>query len=238
MDNHRRAGIASLLERLGLPARPSIFPRLDLALTHRSWSMEHQAGEDNERLEFFGDAVIGLAATEYLYQTRPDEQEGDLSKRRAAMVSRAILGEVARHLGIGELLKLGAGEDSTGGRERASILGSALEAICGAAHLEYDCATLGPVLRDHVVIPAEELAEDSFLVDYKSRLQEWTQQHRQEVPEYRLIGEEGPEHRKSFAVEAWIGGKAAGRGTGRRKKGAENEAARAAWTRIEAGELT
>ncbi|MCB2155252.1 ribonuclease III [bacterium] len=233
MNESRRAGIASLLERLGLPARPSIFEKLDLALTHRSWSTEHQFDGDNERLEFFGDAVIGLAATEYLYQKNPTESEGDLSKRRAAIVSRAILGDISRQLGIGELLKLGAGEETTGGRERASNLGSALEAICGAVYLEYDWETLAPALRESIVVPAEELALEGTLDDFKSRLQEWSQRRRQEVPEYRMVGEEGPEHLKIFMAEVWIAGELAGRGSGPRKKAAENDAARDALSRIQ-----
>src|SRR5688572_957603 len=142
MTDERRAGLSALLERLGLPVRESVLDILDLALTHRSWAMEQGAESDNERLEFLGDAVIGLATTNYLYTSRPGLDEGGLSKRRAAIVSRRALGEVARSLGIGPLLWLGSGEQSSGGRERSSVLGSALEAVCGALYQHYEFSEL------------------------------------------------------------------------------------------------
>ncbi len=120
-----------LLEAFSLPPREDLWPRLNRALIHRSYRTEAGLDEDNERLEFLGDSVIGLAATEYILREEPLSDEGKLSKLRATIVSRALLGEIGQRMGIGPLLLLGAGEARSGGHDRHSIIGSALEAICG-----------------------------------------------------------------------------------------------------------
>ncbi len=227
MDEDRRSGLAEWVRRFGLPGPPS-YDLINQALTHRSWRVENNVEIDNERLEFLGDAVIGLAATDYLYETHPDESEGALSKMRAAMVSRKILGKLAIDLGLAPLLLLGIGEEASGGRQRASTLGSALEAVCGALHLLFSYDILGEPLRRNLIIPAEKMARGRVLVDYKSQLQEWTQQKYQQIPRYNLIDESGPDHQKEFVVEVWIANNRVARGRGPRKKMAENEAARLA----------
>lgn len=232
MDEARRAGLTALLERLGLPAVDRDLAPIDTALTHRSWGVEHGSAADNERLEFMGDAVISLATTEYLYETRPDEQEGELSKLRAAMVSRRILGELALKLGLGNLLRLGAGEEAGGGRERVSTLGSALEALCAALYLMYPWEELRGPLRAHLILPAMALAEQRLIADYKSLLQEWTQRNMQAVPAYEVLDATGPDHRREFTVEVSVAGEPWARGRGTRIKLAENDAARAALERI------
>ncbi len=240
MDNARRVELTGLLTQLGLsiPEDPTL---LDLALTHRSWSVEHQDAEDNERLEFMGDAVISLVTTEYLYQQRPSDEEGTLSKLRAAMVSRRILGEVAADLGLGSMIKLGAGENASGGRLRHSILGSALEAVCAALYHLYEWEDLRRALRKHVVEPALAMAENEVVADYKSRLQEWTQKSLKSVPEYRVRESHGPDHDREFVVEVLVEGEPMAKGRGSRIKLAENDAAREALGRIaksESNELT
>jgi len=232
MDDARRAGLTELLARLDLPAPASGLELVDVALTHRSWGVEHGSAADNERLEFMGDAVISLATTEYLFETRPDEQEGELSKLRATMVSRRILGEIATGLGLGALLRLGAGEESGGGRERQSILGSALEALCAALYLAYPWDVLREALRRHLILPAMALAEARLIADYKSLLQEWTQKNLQSVPQYAVKEATGPDHRREFLVEVSFAGETWAVGRGTRIKLAENDAAKAALDRI------
>lgn len=229
----RAARLGILTARLGL-APPSSFALIHQALIHRSWAVEH-ASSDNERLEFLGDSVISLATAEYLHDSRPQASEGELSQLRASMVSRKILGKVALELGLGELLLLGVGEESSGGRKRLSILGSALEALCGALHQLYPWETLRPAIRREVLDPALHLVESRTLVDYKSRLQEWTQKNLQAVPAYSVTASQGPDHKKEFVVEVWVGGQLVAQGRGARKKWAENEAARQALEIIEGG---
>lgn len=242
MDDGRRAELTALLDKFGIAAPASgwsddAWALVDQALTHRSWRVENNAPGDNERLEFLGDAVIGLASTEYLFQSRPGESEGVLSKIKAAMVSRRILGEIALGLGVPQALRLGAGEANSGGRERLSNLGSALEALCGALYRSCPWENLRPALIRAVVEPAHAHAGKNLLVDYKSRLQEWTQKTSKTVPEYRVVGEEGPDHQRHFVVQVWAEGRLLATGRGSRIKTAENEAARLALDQIpEAGQ--
>lgn len=233
MTNERREQLAALVRRFGLEPTESIWPRLNRSMIHRSYRTEAGLDEDNERLEFLGDSVIGLACTEYILRLHPESDEGALSKLRASLVSRASLGVIARDLGVGDLLLLGAGEEKSGGRHRISTLGSTLEAVCGVLYLHYTWSELRGPLRQAVIIPAIALANQNLLVDYKSRLQEWTQREAQTVPDYRVIGERGPEHDKTFIVEVWLGDKLLGSGSGKKKRIGENEAARVALEALE-----
>ncbi len=224
--------LAVLLGRFGLPPSEDIWPRLNRALIHRSYRTEAGLDEDNERLEFLGDSVIGLAATEYILRQQPLSDEGYLSKLRAAIVSRALLGEIGRRMELGPLLLLGTGEARSGGRRRGSILGCALEAICGALYLTYGWDQVRPALEEMVILPAMESRVESGVVDFKSQLQEWTQKYYQLVPSYRVVSEGGPEHKKSFRVQVYLEDRLLGEGAGTRKKSAENEAAREAIERL------
>lgn len=233
-----RPGIDKLMDRLGLGGPPDEdYTILIQAFVHRSWSVEHEGARDNERLEFLGDAIIGLLTTEYLFETLPEASEGELSKLRAAMVSRKILGNVARELEIGPLLLLGLGEEANGGRERLSILGSALEAFCGALGQMTRWDRLREALRPHIVEPALRMARERVIVDYKSRLQEWTQRHLGMTPGYRVAESTGPDHDRVFRVELSIGPIVWSEGAGGRIKWAENEAARRALDRIRHGDV-
>lgn len=214
----------SLEDRLGhVFADPSL---LRLALTHRSVSSDDPSRDDNERLEFLGDAVLQLAITEYLYASYPTLPEGQLAKVRAAVVSRPTLAQVARSLGIGEFVELAPGEERTGGREKDSILADAMEAILGAVYLDAGLVaarkvTLG-LWEKHVA----ERAKAPGVKDYKTRLQEHLAQHSQR-PEYSVEGT-GPDHDRSFAALVTVEGEVLGSGRGRSKKSAEQEAAREA----------
>ena len=208
----------------------------DLALTHRSFAYETGAGDDNERLEFLGDAFIGAITSEYLFTTHPEASEGELSKRRARLVSRHLLGRRAQQLGLGELLRLGRGERDSGGAERLSTLGSALEALVGTVYLRlgFERArrfVLRQLLEGLVGLETSERSRD----DFKSLLQEWAQQHAGTVPIYTRLGEEGPDHEKRFFVEVSLGGQVLAKASGARIKHAENEAARLALEQLERG---
>jgi ribonuclease-3 len=211
---------------------------LDLALTHRSYAYEKDLGYDNERLEFLGDAVIATVTSEFLYERDTHADEGLLSKRRAHLVSRSLLGRRAREIELGELLLLGRGERETGGTQRLSTLGSTLEALVGIVYLRLGFAAARDFVRRHVLesltrLNAAELAQG----DFKSTLQEWAQQRYKMVPAYSRLGEEGPDHDKQFLVQVAVAGRVLAQARGSRIKIAENEAARLALEKIQADEL-
>jgi ribonuclease-3 len=205
---------------------------VNLALTHRSYFYEEGASGDNERMEFLGDAYLGLQVSHYLYEKYPDADEGTLTKRKARLVSRSMLGRLANTLGLGQYLLLGKGEEQTGGRHRSALLGSALEAFIGALYLSCPTGKVRLFVRKKIIEPAEQLLETDICVDYKSRLQEFAQKNFQCVPEYKLVSETGPDHKKRFRVEVFIEDQSYGMGYGTRKKLAENEAARVALDRL------
>ena len=197
---------------------------LELALTHRSFANEKGVPEHYERLEFLGDAVLGLVTAEWLYARHPELPEGELSKLKAQLVSRTSLANWAERLELGPELKIGVGEDRSGGRAKANLLADSMEAVFGAIYLddgiEAARGTILPMLRDGEEAKGRLLASDS-----KTHLQEVTQALGWSLPEYRLVGSSGPDHSKTFTVECWLEGKFAGRGEGPSKKIAEQKAA-------------
>lgn len=223
----RKDLVRMFLRECGLGALPA--ERLEQALTHRSASYEKGLAGDNERLEFLGDSILGAVTSEEIYRRFARESEGELSKRRAHLVSRAQLGRRAEALGLGPLLVLGVGERKCGGARRRSILGGALEAVIGEIHLTLGFEAARRFSLDHVIGPQlAEGAEKPFHGDYKSALQERTQKRDGSVPEYRLVEKSGPDHERRFVVEVLIDGRAVARGEGNRIKSAETAAARAA----------
>lgn len=213
---------------------------LDRALTHRSYATEHPTlvDGDYESLEFLGDAAVGLGAAAFLMQRDPGAREGVLSRRRAALVSRERMGAVALGMGLGDLLLLGQGEIATGGRERPSTLGSALEAVVGALFLSVGWSKLEPALRRLVYEPGLALAadapEDASDGEAKSRLQEWAAREGLPKPEYALLDTTGPEHARVYRVAVRVGDRALGEGTGARKRTAQAAAALDALARLAA----
>jgi ribonuclease-3 len=220
--------VAALEERIGLAVSDA---ELALAaLTHKSYVNEHrgEALRDNERLEFLGDAVIDLAVSHRLMERFPQAREGELSKIRAAVVDEAGLARIARELDLGALLRLGRGEELTGGRQKSSLLADALEAVVAALYL---CGGLGPVLTliDRFLGEAFARAAAGTLDrDYKTQLQELAQSRLRATPRYRVVAEHGPDHSKVFDVELELRGEVVGRGAGRSKKDAEQAAAKLA----------
>ena len=220
----------ALRARLGLCLPEEL---LTLALTHRSYAYENGGLPTNERLEFLGDAVLGLVVTETLYRAHPDLPEGQLAKLRAAVVNMRALAEVARGLDLGPHLLLGRGEQTSGGQDKSSILADTLEALIGAVYLDAGIEAAATLVH-HLL---DELLRTSALrgagLDWKTSLQELTANHSLGVPEY-LVAEEGPDHAKVFHATVRVGGLARGTGSGRSKKEAEQIAASAAFTAIEA----
>jgi ribonuclease III len=201
---------------------------LHQALSHRSWCAEAGGMPSNERLEFLGDAVLGLVVAEHCYRAYPELPEGSLAKVRAAVVNTNVLAEVAGELELGRAVRLGRGEDSSGGRRKASILANSVEAVIGAVYLDqgWDAAAslvlrlLGRRIADAAAGPGAE--------DFKTRLQELVIRRAGELPRYEVDGA-GPDHARRYTASVFVAGSAAGRGEGRSKKDAEQAAAREAW---------
>lgn len=204
---------------------------LELALRHRSWCAENGGVESNERLEFLGDAVLGLVITDHLYDSTPSDPEGILAQRRAELVNSSTLAELARHLDLGRSLRLGKGEEATGGRGKTSILADALEAVFGAVYLDGGLDPAREMILELFGPRISEVEASPQLSDHKSRLQEWAAREFGELPRYRL-SESGPEHAKVFTATVRLDGDVWGRGDGRTKKEAEQAAAAEAFGRL------
>jgi ribonuclease-3 len=221
----------ALREQLGGPDLTDEL--LDLALTHRSYAYEHGGLPTNERLEFLGDSVLGVVITETLYVTQADLSEGLLAKLRAAVVNARALAEVARTIGLGEYIKLGKGEESTGGRDKASILSDTVEAVIGAVYLSGGFDNAGRLIHLLFDPLLESAAGLGAGLDWKTSLQELSSAHELGVPEY-VIEDEGPDHEKTFTAQVRVGDGLYGHGTGRSKKEAEQQAAETAYLAIAA----
>jgi len=204
---------------------------LTLALTHRSYAYENGGLPPNERLEFLGDAVLGLVVTDHLYRTHPELPEGQLAKLRASVVNMHALADVARALGphgLGPHLLLGKGEETTGGRDKASILADTLEALLGAIYLEHGLDVAGEVIHRLFDPLMAESAGRGAALDWKTSLQELTAALGLGVPDY-VIDDAGPDHAKTFTAWVVVAGERYGGSEGRSKKQAEQRAAAAAW---------
>ena len=201
---------------------------LSTALTHSSYSNEKKKGlESNERLEFLGDSVLSIITSEYLFKEYSHQPEGELTKLRAALVCEKSLCEISKALGIGECLKLGHGEEHTGGRQRPSILADAFEAMLAAIYLDSGMESARNFVLPFIKEKLTHIDSTSSL-DYKTTLQEIIQQNPEEQLEYRLAGESGPDHDKRFEVEVLLNSNIIGRGEGHSKKAAEQAAAKEA----------
>lgn len=204
---------------------------LTLALTHRSYAYENGGLLPNERLEFLGDAVLGLVVTDHLYRVHPDLPEGQLAKLRASVVNMHALASVARGLGTGGLgayVLLGKGEELTGGRDKASILADGLEAMIGAVYVAHGMDASTELVHRLFDPMLNEAPQRGAGLDWKTSLQELTAARGLGVPEYR-VSEEGPDHRKQFTATAVVAGNDHGVGAGKTKKEAEQQAAETTW---------
>jgi ribonuclease III len=210
---------SELAQRLGYSFRR--VELLELALVHRSIA---RAGDNNEKLEFLGDAVLDLAISDLLMERFPRADEGELSKRRATLVNARALATRGAELGLGAALRLGRGEEKSGGRRKGSILAGAYEAVLGAVYLDGGFAPAREIVARHFRAELEREKGESP-IDHKSRLQEITQRLFRDTPRYTLVEETGPEHDRAFVAELHVGGRLCGRGCGKTKKEAEQQAA-------------
>jgi ribonuclease-3 len=226
-----------IAERLGLRVRD--LDLLEQALVHSSWLHEHPdaARGHNERLEFLGDAVVNLSISELLYARHPDDDEGALSARRAAIVSTPGLARLAGRIELGRYLLLGEGESQRSGRRRPSLLASSFEALTGALYLDLGYEPVRSWLQR---LAEPELALEAPVLSLKSpksRLQEYTQRRSGERPDYRLVEASGPDHEKSFRIEVWVDGILLGIGEGPSRRTAETSAAAQAIEHIRAARV-
>ena len=219
---------AALVERLGSRVDPDLLER---ALVHRSYSYENGGLPTNERLEFLGDSVLGLVVTDRLYTDHPDLPEGQLAKLRAAVVNQKALASVARELKVGAHVYLGRGEQTTGGRDKDSILADTLEALIGAVYLTDGIDAARSLVERLLARLLLECAGQGPALDWKTSLQELTSASSIGIPEYR-VSEEGPDHEKTFTAVVVVGDEELGQGVGRSKKQAEQQAAEHAWTEL------
>ena len=224
---------AALANQLGVPLGPEL---LELALTHRSFAYENGGLPHNERLEFLGDSILGQAVTVMLYRENPDLDEGELAKRRASLVSSVALAEVARSIQLGPFIRLGRGEELTGGHDKSSILADTVEAIIGAVYL--DCG--GEIATALVLRLIRPLLEDpdrfGAAMDPKTSLQELSARLGRGLPSYSVT-DSGPDHSKRFHAVVSLGGEKVAGGDGTSKKQAEMSAALEAWTSLQTPKL-
>jgi ribonuclease-3 len=203
------------------------------ALTHRSYLNEHSdALEDNERLEFLGDAALDFLSAAWLYRRFPEMDEGKLTRLRSALVRTEQLAAFARELALGEVLLLGRGEEASGGRSRDLLLCGAFEAVLGALVVDQGIDAVAAFVEPRLELAAKAILDEDAQIDPRSLLQIWAQAERGETPRYRTVDARGPDHARLFVVEVLVGGEALGRGEGRSKQEAAHQAAADALARI------
>ncbi len=229
MSDDLTSNLHRFQERIGYRFHDPIL--LLRALTHPSYVNEHPEDEagDNQRLEFLGDAVLDFIAGAWVYRCYPDFDEGRMTRLRASLVRTEALAQFARQAGIGEMLRLGRGEEDAGGWERDPNLCDAFEAVVGALYLDGGLAVAESFVEPHIGPVAKVTLTAEADLDAKSRLQEWSQAERGVTPRYRIVAEKGPDHAKTFVGEVLLGKEVAGQGMGRSKQSAEQAAAQTAW---------
>ncbi|MDY6055657.1 ribonuclease III [Micrococcus sp.] len=220
---------AELFERLGAHITPGT---LELALTHRSFAYEHGGLPTNERLEFLGDSVLGYVVTDHLYAAYPDLPEGDLARRRAAVVSTRALARVARRVGVGEHVRLGTGETRTGGADKDSILADTFEALIGAVYVDHGATAAAALVHRHVVPLLTEPALLRESTDWKTVVAEAAARHGAGPVVYEIEAQ-GPAHEPRFRATLTVGGRAYGSAVAGSKKQAERDAAAEGWPALE-----
>jgi len=223
---YQKNQIETFIKKLGLENTQSDL--IATALTHPSYTFENPGSglENNQRLEFLGDAVLDFVVGEYLYLNYPERPEGELTKMRAAVVNETTLARKAKSIDLGQALFLGKGEQSSGGRDRASIIADALEAVIGAIYLQYGFEKVRKFILNMLVPEIKELDEGNY-GDFKTMLQEKAQKEEYDVS-YKILDEEGPDHDKLFTAGVYVHNELKGKGTGKTKKEAEQNAARLA----------
>lgn len=225
LDRKRKAEIEDLLSKLDLNCHN--LERLNVALTHSSFTFENKLSplESNERLEFLGDAVLKLVASDYLHERFPMYSEGELTKIRAILISDNTLAKIANKINLGDYVRLGYHEEKLGGRYRPSTLACAFEAMLGALYLDGKLHDLQFMLINLLEDEVTEIDKSASKYNFKAILQEYTQSDGMELPFYNVINESGPPHNRTFDIEVSIDGEIYGFGTGKSKKEAQQKAA-------------
>ncbi|MEI8389119.1 MAG: ribonuclease III [bacterium] len=228
LNDKRKTELDELLNNINLSIDD--YSLLDVALTHSSYNFENKLAEieDNERLEFLGDAVLKLLASRYLYERFPEYPEGDLTKIRAVLVSDNTLAHIAAKINLDKFLKIGYHEAKLGGRTRLSTLACAFESVLGAFYLDGKIDILYDFLVNLLKDDVTEIDNSASKYNFKAMLQEYAQSNGMKIPEYKVVEEKGPAHSKVFAVEVWVNGDKMGFGEGNSKKEAHQIAARIA----------
>lgn len=231
MEPERRKDLKAFEKTCGIKFKD--LGLLNLAFSHRSFSNENpDLRQNNERLEFLGDSVLGLVISSYLYHVLQDRNEGDLAKIKSFVVSEDILSGIAKDLGIDLLLLIGKGEENSGGRSKKAILADAMEAVFGAFFLDSGFQDVQKFVLDLLVPEINKVLEDRHKKDYKTLLQEYVQKVYKTYPRYVLQGKTGPDHDKTFFMEVIINGQLMGTGSGKNKKEAEQCAAGEAYQKM------
>lgn len=222
-----------LFQSLGIvPNKRELFVT---AFTHKSYTNEN-GGEDNERLEFLGDAVLELIATNFLFKTFPKMPEGEMTSLRSALVRKDSLAKVAEGMNLGKYIRLSKGEKSSGGNKKSYILANTFEALLGALFLDAGMETAEMIVEDLLLAFTDEIYEKNLHIGPKNAFQEFSQAKFSITPHYELIGEEGPDHGKVFTMGAFLGDKKVGEGKGNSKQKAESDAAKNALEKMKASE--
>jgi len=220
-------GLEQLIAKLGISFADESL--LWQAATHSSYSNEHADQSDNERLEFLGDAVLGAVVSDMLWRRYPDCHEGQLTRFKAILVQEQGLLPIATHLELGEYLRLGRGEEQTGGREKPSVLSDAVEAVVAAIYLDRGFAAASRVIESWYAERIDIVSQHEQHTDYKTKLQEWAQSEFKQTPSYLIVATDGPAHAREYTAEVHLGTRRLGTGHGRSKKLAEQAAARVAF---------
>jgi len=208
------------------------------ALCHKSYLNENRvSNENNEKMEFLGDSVLGFIITEYLYKTYPQKTEGELAKIKSYIVSEKSLSSIARNISLPDYILVGKGEELSGGRNKETILGDLFEAFIGAYYLDNGIIKVKEFILRLFIEEIDKTATDKHELDYKTLLQELIQKKHKECPVYRIINENGPEHEKTFTVNVTIASESIGTGVGKSKKEAERNAAQAAYKKLTSKQL-
>lgn len=230
-DTHKETTLQEIAQQLGIPINNVLL--LSRSLTHRSYLNEHsEALEDNERLEFLGDAVMDFLVGAWLYNRFPEMPEGYLTRLRSAIVRTEQLAKFAQEINLGEYMRLGRGEDESGGREKPALLCATFEALIGALYLDQGIDVVEDFIAPMLEPAARQILSDQKDKDPKSLLQEWAQSQGYGIPFYQMVASRGPDHAKVFEVEVLISDEKFGQGIGHSKQVATKAAARAALTAL------
>ena len=231
INGERKKELAAFEKKASIRFRR--FDLLNLAFCHRSYTNEVQGVEENnEKLEFLGDSVLGLVTAEYLFNLLPQKAEGDLARIKSFVVSEESLAEIALELGVNQFLLIGKGEENSGGRKKKAILADAMEAIFGAYFLDAGFKETTRFILDLLIPQIEKVLENKHKRDYKSLLQEFSQKQYKSYPKYAVVKKSGPDHNRTFWVEVEVDGGTYGPGKGKNKKEAERSAAESAYKRL------